>query len=790
MNAPNSTKKHYQDLWDAPFELSAKDLNQNMIEILTKVYADIKNPLQGIFGGPGCQKTTFMALSTVLLGMVQHKLLILSVGNNCLDSFAQKLVDVRQRLLDFAIEKANKQHGNTMTANQTDLDDSDKPDLRAHEVDNAIHPSLCKDLVDRLRNQSYYRFLPPSDDRDMTLARYHALAEQPNPDDGYGKTTLDDWQQDTKVIELHTAAETEKVEALRNEEAAKAAEFYVAQAKLFNGRADRNWQNFEELDAQITRIRGDYERLPWKSLRSVHLGTLEADFTVLESIRDHLDNLDTECSNEEHQSAVKDLYDVVRKLQCHITERATVVITTYSNAHQETLIANFEPSIAIHEESSRANAGTMATATGFDSIKVHIVTGDPKQLRPDTGDGATSNEFFEYTAKPVLEELIEKEVKFDWLSEQSRGHPSLFEFWNQELYGGLLTHAPGIEEDNGRRSTFRAYIKAVYKKDLNEPVMNNRELNAYVFNFEQLFALDVRMSVSMVTEGTTTRENHGSAAAVVRFVTGLLEFEHQWKGQAFKIQGNDVSILTFYTGQHSLIRAGLLANGIEVRDIMTIDAFQGRDNNIIVLDSGAAACVTSMMRDLEHTESEASGASLTLGAFLKNGPRWYAASTKGKDATVIAGNLTSFGKRVQIAHGGDHTLHVIQNLLMNLARRDLIRTEDSEDPNPAFQVGKGREYFEDLMDQLRNFGWNYYMQNRQLKTGVHRPPSKTSAQFSGPNVAGPLAAFPPDVAAEVKERGEGQKMIRPTQAMASLANFLRYDTQAAKNKARRDKNKR
>ncbi|KAK5216557.1 hypothetical protein LTR72_010480 [Exophiala xenobiotica] len=808
MNAPNSMEKHYQDLWDAAFELSAKDLNQNMIEILTKVYADIKNPLQGIFGGPGCQKTTFMALSSVLLGLVQHKLLILSVGNNCLDSFAQKLVDVRQRLLDFAVEKANKQRGIAMTDNQTDLDDADKSDLRAHKVNDAIHPNLCKDLVDRLRNQSYYRFLPPSDDQDMTLARYHALAEQPRPNDDYGTTTLDDWQQDTKVIELHTAAEAEKVEALRNEEAAKAAEFDVAQAELFNARADRNWQNFEELDAQITRIRDDYERLPGnqlkgrrvplevttayliKKLRSVPLGTLEADFTVLESIRDHLDNLDTECSDEEHQSAVKDLYDVVRKLQCHIIEHATVVITTYSNAHQETLIANFKPSIAIHEESSRANAGTMATATVFDSIKVHIATGDPKQLRPDTCEGATGNEFFEYMAKPVVEELIEKEVKFDWLNQQRRGHPSLLEFWNQEFYGGLLTHAPGIEEDNPIRSTFRAYAKAVYKKDLNKPVMNNRELNAYDFNFEQLFALDVRMSVSMVTQGTTTRENHGSAAAVVRFVTGLLQFEHEWKGQPFKIRGNDVSILTFYTGQHPLIRVGLHANGIEVRDIMTIDAFQGRDNNIIVLDAGAAACVTSMMLDLEHMESAASGASLRSGAFMKNGPRWYAASTKGKDATVIVGNLTSFGKAVQIAHGGDHTLHVIQNLLMNLARRDLIRTEDSEDRNPAFQVGKGREHFEDLMDQLRDFRWTDYMQDRQLKTDVHRPPPKTSAVFSGPNVAGPLAAFPPDVAAEVKERGEGQKIIRPTQAMASLANFLRYDTQAAKNKARRDKNKR
>jgi hypothetical protein len=83
----------------------------------------------------------------------------------------------------------------------------------------------------------------------------------------------------------------------------------------------------------------------------------------------------------------------------------------------------------------------------------------------------------------------------------SSGHPSLFEFWNQELQGGSLTHS----RCRGRQCN-TANLPTVCRGRIRqglEPADDGRpRAQSLRVHFEQLFALDIRTSISMVEKGS------------------------------------------------------------------------------------------------------------------------------------------------------------------------------------------------------------------------------------------------------------------------------------------------
>jgi superfamily I DNA and/or RNA helicase len=145
---------------------------------------------------------------------------------------------------------------------------------------------------------------------------------------------------------------------------------------------------------------------------------------------------------------------------------------------------------------------------------------------------------------------------------------------------------------------------------------------------------NVKNAISMVKEGGHSQQCYASANATVRFATALID-----KG----MRQTDIIVLVFYKGQVDVVRAYAARAGIELR-IETVDAFQGFDGSVILLDVVATAHQnkTVMGRPKEEESFTDYTIMQTITNYVKSKYRQNVGMTRAKDGLVYFGHLEAF----------------------------------------------------------------------------------------------------------------------------------------------------
>lgn len=255
----------------------------------------------------------------------------------------------------------------------------------------------------------------------------------------------------------------------------------------------------------------------------------------------------------------------LKQLQRVIGTADCVLATTYRSG-KEIAIAGFKATVLVCEEGGQMTIPAMcvALATYGKSLQGLIVIGDHWQLKPVHMEGL-HNEFGPNMRISFMEFLVDKNRETRMLSVSYRFHDVLCKFPSSLWYEGKLYSDPTTAADNVIRSAAREIHSALGLKESSEYML-----------------LDVYKGIARPDiNGRTSMQNYANANAMADVVASYLD-----KG----VEPGQIAILTMYKGQQAITKQKLVAKtGDEelpgkLRTISTIDAFQGQQSPVVILD--------------------------------------------------------------------------------------------------------------------------------------------------------------------------------------------------------------
>lgn len=257
----------------------------------------------------------------------------------------------------------------------------------------------------------------------------------------------------------------------------------------------------------------------------------------------------------EAKSEAKKLFEEARALEGRIVEkilsRAQVVCATCASLGGSEL-AGISFDLALLDEATQAIEPIALWA--FLAAPRVILAGDHRQLPPtvlsrEAEEGGLGISLFER----LLSDHEGAPIRVI-LREQYRMHARIMAFPSEEMYDGLLRAHPSVA---GR--TLQELLREDAVVDA-PPVLF---LDTAGKGFEE-----------EVAEGTESFQNPGEAALLRARVQELL---------GAGLASEDISIIAPYRAQVALLHELLAGAGIEGVEVDTVDAFQGRENEVILL---------------------------------------------------------------------------------------------------------------------------------------------------------------------------------------------------------------
>ncbi|USP74996.1 uncharacterized protein yc1106_02270 [Curvularia clavata] len=231
-----------------------------------------------------------------------------------------------------------------------------------------------------------------------------------------------------------------------------------------------------------------------------------------------------------------------------LREARIIGCTTTGLAKYRALLCSLRPRMCIVEEAAETLEAPVTTAC-FPSLEHLVLVGDHQQLRPHTQIRAFEDEPY-YLNLSLFERLVNNNVAFDTLTRQRRMIPEIRRLL-RPIYQDTLKDHHSVECASNR-----------------PPVEGMGGTNSFFFCHEWQETRDANMSA------VNTKE----ADMVVHFFDYLV------------LNGVDptkITILTFYNGQRKQILRAINAHpnlriyrGIQV---VTVDSFQGEENDIVLL---------------------------------------------------------------------------------------------------------------------------------------------------------------------------------------------------------------
>lgn len=239
-----------------------------------------------------------------------------------------------------------------------------------------------------------------------------------------------------------------------------------------------------------------------------------------------------------HQHFHLSLY---KKTVSEVLEESRVVFTTCAGAGDPVLSKLVFQSVIMDEASMTTEAGALcALVHGCCHL---ILIGDHKQLGPHA-NGGNCQSLFERLSNP----RTTVRAKTTFLCEQHRMHPKLCLFPSREFYDGRLLTAPNTEEARVVPTVFFG--------------------GESPFRFIDVDGLEERI-------GNGSWYNEKEADTVLKV---LSEFLH-----SDELTPTEITVLTFYRAQQMKLRERLLNWRWPTIEVSTVDGYQGKENEVIVL---------------------------------------------------------------------------------------------------------------------------------------------------------------------------------------------------------------
>lgn len=751
-------------LWTQALGLIRSKLNADQYHILDSVCKSLPYPLHCIFGGFGCRKTTTIAMVTVLLCMVGHKVVVSATDHGCLDWFITKLEQCRLELAQ---------------AYQTQFQDGSTRSF--------------------LRKLKFLRFLPPAVESGMArndMEGVRKLASN-NGTMQFGKIDEEDRKHDTKVQELFSAIAFEQTRQMDNIEAESAEDATSAadRAEASRNRVHDLQDRLDDLKLQYDRVAGKAKEFTYPASCSMayhisqyvnrvddlnpDLQHITKDFrTAHQNYNDMNANMDT--SKADRKRILKALQAATDDIMTEVLGAADVVAATYVNANHPLVTGAFKPTLAFHEECSKTTMGQAIGLTVFNTIKTHLFVGDPKQLLPAAKGNV--GEFQPYAKQSVPSVLVQKGLGVNWVSEQSRMAPTLSEFPSRKFYGGRITDAPEVVEDTPSRVAFR------------EAVASHFGVDHLLVGDHQFVAVNVPNSVAMVGDGNTSLENWGSADAIADFVYALLTGNF-----TTPVVPDDVLVLCFYKKQCYRIKQALSQKGIRVKDVITVDASQGKDAKYVVLDVVSTSHGPQLLDLLKLAGKEEEATYATISGYMLDQSRWCVALSRAMDGMAMFWNADTLSNALSSRaqwRDRDGDAHILHSLLQEVWDRDIGLWDSRMDSNPVFRGKKMSEAeWEAHLLKMRDRTWNSV--RREEKVFQRKFKQRTTAGsisiFTGKDALSPFGVLPSTQHAAARENAQrpGVRVARQDPQARAKASGLSHlpDVAPPKKKKRGKKGK-
>ncbi|RAQ72394.1 DEAD box helicase involved in nonsense mediated decay [Aspergillus flavus] len=228
----------------------------------------------------------------------------------------------------------------------------------------------------------------------------------------------------------------------------------------------------------------------------------------------------------------------------HLLQDAKLIgMTTTGLSKYRALISSLKPKVVLIEEAAEAIEAPIAAAC-FDSLQHMILVGDHQQLRGSCSVQDLQGEPF-FLDISMFERLVNNGIQYETLRRQRRMAPEIRRLL-EPLYGELHDHPSVLERPRvPGMGDFRSYFFSH-----NWPESN---------------------------DSLSSKYNEKEAEMIVGFFMHLV-----LNGVAVK----DITVLTFYNGQRKkllkLFKGNSYLQGQYV-NVVTVDSFQGEENEIVIL---------------------------------------------------------------------------------------------------------------------------------------------------------------------------------------------------------------
>ncbi len=264
--------------------------------------------------------------------------------------------------------------------------------------------------------------------------------------------------------------------------------------------------------------------------------------------------------NREVEKLFEGADDLEERAVKEILEEAEVVVTTNASAGLE-FLDEVEFDVAVIDEGSQATEPSALIP--ITRARRFVIAGDHKQLPPTI----LSEEAEPELSRTLFERLIEEHPELSrMLRIQYRMHEDIMEFPNREFYDGKLEAHESV-----RHHTLADL--GVREPDVEEPWASVLDPKRPL-GFVDTSRLPERMRRERQRPGSKSRENPLEAAISVFLVENLVE-----QG----LPPEDVAIITPYDDQVDLIGRLLRERGLEDVEVNSVDGFQGREKEAIVV---------------------------------------------------------------------------------------------------------------------------------------------------------------------------------------------------------------
>jgi len=254
-------------------------------------------------------------------------------------------------------------------------------------------------------------------------------------------------------------------------------------------------------------------------------------------------------------------YEIRRNLETHVLDSVHLVMTTLGTAGNRTMEAASKFEVVVVDEAAQSVEPATLSALYLGSRHA-VLVGDPQQLPATIFNVSGRNSNYD---RSLFQRLEEAGQPVYMLNEQYRMHPQISHFPRHIFYGGNLLDGPNVRHPN-------------YGNPLRSIVC--REIP----NFKPFTILDLD---SREERGGTSLSNRAEAMLAVYLYHQLSLVT---KGLSAKSR---VAVITPYAQQSRLLqRCFEQALGPRYADkveVNTVDAFQGREANVVIFSAVRAA---------------------------------------------------------------------------------------------------------------------------------------------------------------------------------------------------------